>query len=265
MEFYGVFKNIENLNIDNIQKLDIYEGIFAEFYEDLSGIYPEELEIYLRNAYATNGKVLELACGNGRITVEMAKNDIEIIGVDYSDDMLAILDKKLKKMNRRVRNNVTFYQGDVFNLDIKEDFSLVILPATTICLFIDDIDKISKVFNYLYHKLPSGGRFVFDYICQSKNFIESHISIHTKEDKETKQFTMWQEFRSEVEGRAIMNFYTERISGETTERFLGHTDKRIVSDELIKEIISRTDFKVIEEIETGNPLVGNVKYVVLEK
>lgn len=265
MKFYGIFKEIENLNIDNIQKLDIYEGVFAEFYEDLSGIYPEELEIYLRNAYATNGKVLELACGNGRITLEMAKNGIEVVGVDYSKDMLDILDKKLKKSSRKIRNNVTFYQGDVFNLDIKEDFSTVILPATTICLFVDDVNRIAGVFNYLYDKLPSGGRFVFDYICESKNFKEEHVSIHTKEAEGSKQFTMFQEFRNEVEGRAIMNFYTERITGETTERFLGHTDKRVVSDELIKEIISKTDFKVIEEIETGNPLVGNVKYIILEK
>lgn len=265
MEFYGIFKEIENLHIDNIQKLDIYEGVFADFYEDLSGTNPEELDIYLRNACATNGKVLELACGNGRITLEIAKNGIEVIGVDYSNDMLAILERKLKKSGRKVRNNVTFYQGDVFNLDIEEDFSTVILPATTICLFVDDTDKIVEVFKYLYNKLPVGGRFVFDYICESKSFNEDHISIHTKEVEGVKQFTMWQEFRSKVEGRAIMNFYTERINGETTERFLGHTDKRIVSDELIKKIISRTDFKVIEEIETGNALVGNVKYIVLEK
>lgn len=265
MKFYGFFKELEDLDINNIKKLDIYEGVFAEFYEDLSQIYPEELEIYLRNAYATNGKVLELACGNGRVTMELAKNNLEVIGIDYSMDMLNILDKKLNSSNRRVKKNVTFYQGDIFNLDIKEDFSLVILPATTICLFVDDIDRISRVFNYLYNKLPIGGRFVFDYICESKSKNCEKINSHVIDKDGAKQFTIWQEFRNEVDGRAIMNFYTERIIGENTERFLGHTDKRIISDELIKQIIAKTNFKVIEEIDTDNPLVGNVRYMVLEK
>lgn len=265
MKFYELFKDIEDLNIDNIQKLDIYDGIFAELYEDLSGIYKDELEIYLRNAYITNGKVLELACGNGRITMELAKSGLDVIGIDYSKDMLSILENKVKKSNRKVKNNVTLYQGDIFNLDIKEDFSLVILPATTICLFLDDLNKIAEVFNYLYNKLPSGGRFVFDYICESKNFKEGHISRFTKSTEDSKQITIWQEFRNKVDGRAIMNFYTEKITKEKTERFLGHTDKRIVSDAIIKEVISMTNFKVIEEIETNNDLVGNVKYIVLEK
>lgn len=38
-----------------------------------------KIDFYLTNAYATGGHVLELACGNGRMTFELARKGIYVI------------------------------------------------------------------------------------------------------------------------------------------------------------------------------------------
>lgn len=267
MKYFGMFKQLSDLKIEKLFEIDIYEGYFAEFYESQStGNSNEEIEIYTKNAYTTDGNVLELACGNGRLTMELAKRGIKMIGVDNSNDMLQILERKIIKSRPQVKKNITWYNQDVFNLNIKEEFSLVILPATTICLLLDDIDKIANTFNYIYEKLPIGGRMVFDYICEYKNGEnEAPIQIITNESEGVKEFIMWQEFKNYVPGRAIMNFYAEKIENDITNRYLGHTDKSIVSEAVIDNLISKTKFEKIETITTENRLVGSVKYIVLEK
>lgn len=267
MQYFGIFKQLNDLEIDELIRSDIYNGYFAEFYEYLSKeINNEEIEIYLKNAYIKEGNVLELACGNGRITLELARRGGKVIGIDNSSDMLQILQRKIKKSNLKVKKNITWYNQDVFNLDIKEEFNLVILPATTICLFIDEIENIGRLFNYIYEKLPVGGRVVFDYIYEYKNQEnETPVQIITKESQGIKEFIMWQEFKNFTPGRAIMNFYAEKIENDNTSRYLGHTDKAIISEETIDNLISKTKFKKIETISTDNKLVGNVKYIVLEK
>jgi ubiquinone/menaquinone biosynthesis C-methylase UbiE len=216
MEYFGMFKQLEDLKMDKLSKSDIYEGYFAELYEDLSkDIDNEEIDIYLKNAFITDGHVLELACGNGRITLELAKRGVKVIGIDNSSDMLRILDGKIKKSSIKVNKNITWHKQDMFNLEVKEEFNLVILPATTICLFLDDIDKIASVFNYIYERLPIGGRMIFDYIYEYINQeSESNVQIITKDRHGIKEFIMWQEFKNHVPGRAIMNLYAEKIEND---------------------------------------------------
>ncbi|WP_234123004.1 class I SAM-dependent methyltransferase [Clostridium hydrogenum] len=267
MEYYGIFKQINELSISDISKIDFYEGFFAEFYESQSNVTNnEEVGIYLKNAYTTGGNVLELACGNGRITLQLARRGIKVIGVDNSKDMLKILDKKVRKSDLSVKKNIVWYNQDVLNLDIKEEFSLAIIPATTICLLFDDIEKTAAMFNYIYDKLPIGGRLVFDYISEYKNQEnKTPIEMVTNESEGIKEFIMWQEFKNFDQGRAIMNFYAERIENNTTFRYLGCTNKKIISGMELNNLISKTKFKQVETIVIENNLIGKVKYVVLEK
>lgn len=266
MKFYGIFKEIDELNIEGLVRSDLYEGYFSEFYENLSkGKNKEEIEIYLSNAYASGGNVLELACGNGRLTIELARRGVNIIGIDNSKDMLAILDRKIKKSPAKVKKNITFYEEDIFNLDIKEDFNMAMIPATSICLLLDNIDNILNTMNYIYDKLPEGGRFVFDYVYEFSELVKQpEMKIFTKSNEGIKDFVMMQEFRDFKENRAILNLYAERIENGNTERYLGCTSKTIVSETVIDELISRTKFKVIDKIDTDDN-IGKIRYVILEK
>jgi 2-polyprenyl-3-methyl-5-hydroxy-6-metoxy-1,4-benzoquinol methylase len=48
-----------------------------------------DLPFYLEEAKRARGPVLELACGTGRLTIPIAQNGVEIVGLDQSASMLA--------------------------------------------------------------------------------------------------------------------------------------------------------------------------------
>ena len=70
----------------------------------------------------TSGNLLDLCCGNGRVSVYMAKKGFKAVGVDISQVFLDDARKKAK--DHQVSNMVTFLEGDVRKLrDAVKSFS----------------------------------------------------------------------------------------------------------------------------------------------
>jgi SAM-dependent methyltransferase len=62
----------------------------------------------------TSGALLDLCCGNGRISIHMAKKAFKAVGVDISKAF--VQDAKRKAKEHRVSNLATFLEGDVRKL-----------------------------------------------------------------------------------------------------------------------------------------------------
>jgi SAM-dependent methyltransferase len=61
-----------------------------------------------------SGNLLDLCCGNGRVSVNMAERGFKTVGVDIS--MVFLEDARRKAKEHGVSNLVTFLEGDVRNL-----------------------------------------------------------------------------------------------------------------------------------------------------
>jgi 2-polyprenyl-3-methyl-5-hydroxy-6-metoxy-1,4-benzoquinol methylase len=86
----------------------------------------------------TSGNLLDLCCGNGRISIHMAKKGFNVVGVDFSRTFLEDARKKAKE--HKVSNRVNFLEGDVRNLkkvvgDISRPFDVVVNAWTSIGYF----------------------------------------------------------------------------------------------------------------------------------
>jgi len=62
-----------------------------------------------------SGNLLDLCCGNGRVSIHMAKKGFKTVGVDISRAFLEDANRKAKEHG--VSNLVTFLEGDVRNLN----------------------------------------------------------------------------------------------------------------------------------------------------
>jgi ubiquinone/menaquinone biosynthesis C-methylase UbiE len=62
-----------------------------------------------------SGNLLDLCCGNGRVSIYMAERGFKTVGVDISRAFLE--DARRKARERGVSNLVTFLEGDVRNLN----------------------------------------------------------------------------------------------------------------------------------------------------
>jgi|GEM_PF-7067669 len=67
---------------------NLYESSAKLYDADNRDILLADIPFYLQRAKNLSGKVLELACGTGRITIPLAENGTEIWGLDYSNAML---------------------------------------------------------------------------------------------------------------------------------------------------------------------------------
>jgi SAM-dependent methyltransferase len=84
-----------------------------------------EVEFILDCARLSNGPVLELGCGDGRILFEVARAGIAATGVDLSEGMLEAARQKLAGEPRAVRERVRLVRADIqdFDLGTKFDFA----------------------------------------------------------------------------------------------------------------------------------------------
>jgi ArsR family transcriptional regulator len=77
-------------------------------------------------------RVLDLGCGDGALTLEIARFASEVVGVDRNAALLA---RATSLAARRGVRNAKFVKGDVADLDVKAgSFDLVVLSQTLHCL-----------------------------------------------------------------------------------------------------------------------------------
>lgn len=259
--FFGSLKEIYEMHRKDVEVVEFYNSKFAEVYDKLcfTGCtceensvldeldederYKDEIEFY-RSYLALSGgnKVLELACGSGRVTIPFAKMKVHITGVDLSQDMLSILKKNIEEKNRKCKKYITLVQDDITKLEkVEEKFNLIIFAATTIRLL--DVD-LGKFIDSIYDFLEDGGYFIFDFIENKKSkestIVEnSYNASYVNEGVKTVVFL--QEEHDFIKQKSRINFYVNSF-GKEIEHYLSYTYLNIVDRDILTEDIHNTRF-----------------------
>jgi len=84
---------------------------------------------YVEEARTGGGRVLELACGSGRMTIPIAQAGIEIVGMDLSASMLEAARSKASAAGV----DVTFMQGDMRSFELPQKFSTIFIAGNSRC------------------------------------------------------------------------------------------------------------------------------------
>ncbi len=133
-----------------------YDAI-AEFYEASQGDSCEDPATAGLLALAgdlSGQRVLDLACGNGRLTRRLADEGAEVTGVDLSGAMLA----KAMTAERMEPRSIRYLQADVGEADwlLGAQFDVV-----TCSFGLSDIDDLDGALASVGRLLRPGGQFVF--------------------------------------------------------------------------------------------------------
>ncbi|SKC81462.1 class I SAM-dependent methyltransferase [Maledivibacter halophilus] len=84
------------------------DNVESKFWEKLASKYDCRETLYdyapetfdkLLNIIGKNRTIIEIGCGTGKFTIPMSKYSKSILAIDFSKDMLSILDQKIKKNN----------------------------------------------------------------------------------------------------------------------------------------------------------------------
>jgi len=126
-------------------------------YDQLFTNGSEDLPFWVNQANQNGDPILELACGTGRITITLAQAGFRMTGIDNAEGML----KEARRKSAEAGVKVDWFKADMRGFDLRKAFSLIILPANTLCHLLDLSDFEACMANVRKH-LASNGRFVID-------------------------------------------------------------------------------------------------------
>jgi len=107
------------------------------------------------------GRILELGCGTGRVTLALARDGHEVVGLDASPTMLARLRARLARAPAAVQGRVELHQGDLRDFSVGERFPLVIAAFNVLEHLYTRVELAACLASVERHLAPDG-RFAFD-------------------------------------------------------------------------------------------------------
>jgi SAM-dependent methyltransferase len=128
---------------------DFYASVWTDDLDD-----PVSVSLLDLLGAVAGQRVLEVACGHGRITRGLARKGASVVGVDVSAAMLA----KAEEIERREPLGIRYLHADVAEPGpvVGDDFDAVV------CSFgLSDIDNLDGTLANVHRVLRSGGVFVF--------------------------------------------------------------------------------------------------------
>jgi ubiquinone/menaquinone biosynthesis C-methylase UbiE len=114
-----------------------------------------DIDFFLQEAKKIGGKVLELTCGTGRISISLLEAGVDLTCVDYSEGMLAVLRKKLY----RNRLSCRVLKMDITELSLQDRFDLIFIPFNSFSEIVDK-SKHKKALERIRAHLTDRGLFL---------------------------------------------------------------------------------------------------------
>ena len=136
----------------------LYDIIYREYLERPVPIMVEFLrEVFREDSERNVEDILDLACGTGGPTIQLAKHGYRVVGLDISREMIEIAAEKAKDKEL----DVNFIVDDMRNLRFNKEFDAVTLLFTSVNYNLRDEDMVDT-FKGVYKSLRNGGVFILD-------------------------------------------------------------------------------------------------------
>ncbi len=211
----------------------------------------------------TPRRVLELACGSGRIGIELLKGpgSFYLEGLDIESDMLAAYQRKLAREPEEVQQRVTLHKGDMcdYALEHKGEYDLVFLPFNSIS-HLDEIEQQFDAFRATYEHLTLDGRFVVDTFLPDIDYLSdalnrpSHVYLEDEIEAPAGEFTMllytMRKYDPFEQGQHITWIHEKFFQSGENERYLSRLDMHIFFPRELQMLFLATGF-AIEAIYGG--------------
>jgi SAM-dependent methyltransferase len=135
--------------------LDLYED--AEFYDVEFASRELEIPFYRKYAAQARGAVLEVACGTGRLTFPIARDGVDVAGLDVSRPMVERAHAKSAAEGLKVE----WFEQDCRNMCLPKTYALI-FSATNAMQHLLDVDSVCAFLRSARRALAPGGQLIID-------------------------------------------------------------------------------------------------------
>lgn len=170
---------------------------FATVYDTFMDNVPykewsEYLHQLLIDHGVKNGIILDLGCGTGNITQELAAKNYDMIGIDNAQEMLQLaMDKPSKE-----EHSILYLEQDMREFELYGTVNAVVSICDSMN-YILEADELKTVFQLVNNYLDPGGVFIFDLNTSYK--YEKILAMETFAEARDDCSFIWDNYYDEFE------------------------------------------------------------------
>ncbi|BBM44516.1 class I SAM-dependent methyltransferase [Leptotrichia trevisanii] len=241
---------------------------FAEIYDIfMKYVNYDEWYKFLRMFIKKNGTVLDLGCGTGEFIWRFLRDGFSVVGVDLSEKMLEMSEKKLLKKNfannyKLVKENIVNYENINENNDIQQ-VDYIICNFDTVN-YLKNEKEFLKFIEKCNQNLKKDGYLIFDAVTEDifEEIFENDVFL----DEESEYTSIWRhEQLSERKHLVEIDLFIRENENDNLFRKYNEVQhKFIYESEWIVETVQNNGFEVFDT--ASNPEFGESRiFFVLKK
>lgn len=222
-------------------------GILSDVYDEINGEIDYSVwadfvcEAIRRYSAIEVSDVLDLACGTGRMTIELAKRGFSMVGVDLSPEMLARARDAAADAGEG--DNILLLCQDMCGFELYGT-----VEAAVCCLdsinHVTDAKKLRECFDLLRNYIAPGGIFIFDVNteCKFRDTYGNNAYVFECSGG----VVTWQNFYNENRGYCdfLIDLFREREDG-AYERSSEAQRERLWKPRTLAKLIRESGFETV--------------------
>lgn len=231
---------------------------FAQFYDDLfePTMYDRWAQ-YAIERFPKAGKILDLACGTGRLVVLLTQARFDVTGSDISEDMLALASDHL--IEAELQPNLV--QADMRDLSEFTTYDGISCFDDSLCYLLKTSDLV-QTFQEVYHHLKPGGKLLFDVISPYQTDVVYPGYMYNYQDDD--RAFLWTSFAGEFAPHSVeheLSFFQYNATKQAFERYKELHKERTYTVEDYRQFLLRSGFTYVKvTTDFGKePFQNNVK------
>ncbi len=221
---YGIFSSVYDILTENVEYERIAEKICS---------------LLTRNGI-NGGLLLDLGCGTGTLSFLLEKNGFDVIGVDPSEDMLAVANEK--KYDENSSAIFLCQSGEELDLYGTIDCAVCVLDTVN---HIPDLKKIRETFEKISLFINMGGIFVFDIntVYKHEKILGDNTFVYDMDEV----YCVWQNTLKKAEMRTDidLDFFIKNEDDEGYERYSESFSEYAYKTEDILKILNECGFEIL--------------------
>lgn len=242
--------SMERMNSDWYRKIWTLDIQDQSWVEDTS----RQVDFIIRALNLSgNERILDLACGFGRHSLELARRGFDVTGVDITADYVEYAAAQTAKEGLSAR----FHCADVRELRFQNEFDVVLNMADGAIGYLENDTENRKIFEVVSSALKRGGRHLMD--IMNGGYARTHFPCKQWDSGE-KGLTLSQ-FEWDGQTKTLIYGQRDYRFGEVLEKpeFLEGNPIRLYTLEEIKDLYSGLGMNVMASYAdfNGKPLTEN--------
>lgn len=232
-----------------------FSYVYDKLIDDVD--YKKLLKFFLQTCKKYSHKpklVLDAACGTGNFTKELCENRFDVIGVDFSPEMLAVAQNK-------VGNNCRLICQDLCELDLYGTVDTVFCTLDSLN-HIFQYDNFKKAIARISLFLETGGLMFFDVntVYKHKNILSNNIFTQEKDNI----YMVWE--NSLLENNIVninLDFFIKNDDGKYI-RLSENFNERAYSESEIEAALNEAGLEILQtnDFYTYNSVTNNSEKII---